>query len=434
MPADPGPIGPHSASGVTGANRPETGQRASTAIVAAPNGATWVTALLSFALMANLAPLATVAAVLPQMTAAWGLSASEAGWIGGIYFAGYAAAVPMLASLTDRIDGRRIFVGCTLVGAGASLAFAFCADGVWSGLVLRFIGGAAFGGIHMPGLKLLAERTAGRARARGSAVYSSSYSLGSAGSLFIAGAVEALFGWRGAFAAAGLAPLPALAAVALLPPRSEAPPEVPVVFELRPLLSNRPLLAYVLGFAGNIWEVSAIRAWFVAYLAWTLTLPGNQMAIPAPAVISGIASLLGFPASLAVAEAALRWGPRAIVATCIASVAVLLALAASAGGSTAVILPLLMMAQIASLADASALAGGAVVAADPARRGAALALFAFIGYVAAFAGPVVVGVALDLFGGAGAANGWTAAFVTMAAGSTATAWAVRRAERRTPPQ
>jgi predicted MFS family arabinose efflux permease len=194
------------------------------------------------------------------------------------------------------------------------------------------------------------------------------------------------------------------------------------------------LLAYVLGFAGNIWEVSAIRAWFVAYLAWTLTLPGNQMAIPAPAVISGIASLLGFPASLAVAEAALRWGPRAIVATCIASVAVLLALAASAGGSTAVILPLLMMAQIASLADASALAGGAVVAADPARRGAALALFAFIGYVAAFAGPVVVGVALDLFGGAGAANGWTAAFVTMAAGSTATAWAVRRAERRTPPQ
>ena len=36
-------------------------------------------------------------------------------------------------------------------------------------------------------------------------------------------------------------------------------------------------MAYVLAFAGNIWEVSAVRAWFVAYLAWTLSLPGNDL-------------------------------------------------------------------------------------------------------------------------------------------------------------
>jgi hypothetical protein len=124
------------------------------------------TVLLALGLMANLAPIATFAAVMPEITPAWRLSASEAGWISGIYFAGYAAAVPILASLTDRSDGRWVFAGSSLVGAGASLAFAGYADGFWMALVLRFLSGVALAGVHMPGLKLLAERTGdGRGRA-----------------------------------------------------------------------------------------------------------------------------------------------------------------------------------------------------------------------------------------------------------------------------
>ena len=391
-----------------------------------------LTALMALGLMANLAPIATFAAVMPEITAAWGLSASEAGWISGIYFAGYAAAVPILASLTDRIDGRWVFAGSSLLGVGASLAFAGYVDGFWMAFALRFLSGVALGGVHMPGLKLLAERTAGRARARGTAVYTASYTLGAAVSFFIAGAADAAFGWRGAFAISGIAPIFAIWAVALLPAACETTPAVAFSFDLRPLLRNRALMAYVLAFAGNIWEVSAVRAWFVTYLAWTLGLPHNQLHVPDPAVISGLASLVGFPVAIVVAEFALRWGLRAIVITCLVSVVVLLALAATAGGASIVILPLLVMAQIASLADASALASGAVATADPARRGTALALFAFTGYTAAFIGPVAVGIALDAFGGAGNPTGWTAAFATMALGSTAAAWAMRGA-RTGPP-
>src|SRR5579883_1903207 len=361
------------------------------------------TALMVFALTVNLVPMASFAAVLPEIARAWHLSASAAGWIGGVYFAGYAAAVPVLASLTDHIDGRRVFAASSLLGAAASFAFAGCAEGLWTALGLRFLSGVA----------------------RGSAVYASSYALGAAGSFFVAGAADAALGWRATFTISGIAPLLALAAIALLPPAVEAPPATPFVFDLRPLLRNRALMAYVLAFAGNIWEVSAVRAWFVAYLAWILRLPHHDLALPDPAVISGLASLAGFPASLLVAELALRWGPRAIVATCLASIAVLLGLAASAGGPTLVILPLLVLAQVASMADASALAAGAVAAADPARRGAALALYAFTGYMAAFVGPVAVGFALDAFGGAGNPPGWRAAFVTMALGSTAAAIAMR---------
>jgi MFS family permease len=386
------------------------------------------TALLALGLMANCATIATFAAVLPEIRAAWGLSASEAGWIGGIYFGGYAAAVPILASLTDRIDGRWVFAASSLLGTAASLSFAAVADGFWAALVLRLLCGVALAGVHMPGLKLLAERTHGRSRARGSAVYSASYTLGAAASFFLAGAVDAVDGWRAAFAASGLVPLIAIAVLALLPSPSEPAASTAFTLDLRPLLRNRALLAYVLAFAGNIWEVSAVRAWFVAYLSWNLGLPHHRLDVPSPAVVSGLASLAGFPASIAIAEWALRCGPRAVVATCAGSVLVLLVLAGTAGGPSIVILPLLILAQVTSLADASALAAGAVTVADPARRGAALALFAFVGYTAAFIGPVAVGFALDMFGG-GHANGWSAAFVTMALGSTGAGLAMQMVRR-----
>jgi len=48
----------------------------------AGNGTT--IAVLTFGLMANLAPMANFAAVMPEITEDWGLSASQAGWIGGI--------------------------------------------------------------------------------------------------------------------------------------------------------------------------------------------------------------------------------------------------------------------------------------------------------------------------------------------------------------
>jgi predicted MFS family arabinose efflux permease len=391
----------------------------------AGNGTT--IAVLTFGLMANLAPMANFAAVMPEITEDWGLSASQAGWIGGIYFGGYAACVPMLAAATDKIDARWVFVGCSLLGALASFAFAVIAHGFWMALVLRFLSGAALAGVHMPGLKLLADRVAGRSGARGSAIYTSSYALGSAGSFFLTGLVDAALGWRASFTASGIAPLLAIAALTLLPAASGSRRATPAVLDFRPVLRDRALMAYVLAFAGNIWEVSAVRAWFVAYLAWTLSLPGNDLPLPSLAVISGLASLAGFPVSVAVAELTMHYGRAVIVATCLTSVLVCLALAATAGGPTLLVLPLLVLVQITSIADAGALSSGAVAAADPARRGTALAAYAFIGYTAAFAGPVAVGIALDLFGGAGGAMGWTAAFATMALGSTAAARAMRSA-------
>src|SRR5436309_9782208 len=73
------------------------------------------------------------------------------------------------------------------------------------------------------------------------------------------------------------------------------------------------------------------------------------------------------------------------------------------------------------------LAGGAVAAADPAQRGAALALYALAGFTTGFVGPVAVGNVLDSFGGAASASGWMAGYAVIAIGSAAAACAVWRA-------
>jgi hypothetical protein len=85
-----------------------------------------------------------------------------------------------------------------------------------------------------------------------------------------------------------------------------------------------------------------------------------------------------------------------------------------------------------SIGDIGAFTSGAVEAADAARRGAALAVYAFTGYVIAFASRVVAGVARDWFGDAGRSEGWSAAFAATALGSAVAACAMAAARPHTP--
>lgn len=386
------------------------------------------TAILSLGLVLNLLPSLSFPAVMPAVVADLGFSAAQAGWVGGIYFAGYAGGVPFLSTMTDRWGARSIYIASCLIGLAGSLGFAFWSDSFWSALGFRFVGGIALAGVHMPGLKLLTDLLGEKARLRGAGIYSSSYALGSSASFLIAGATESLAGWPAVFAVAAAGPVLAAMLVLALPRVPQSNTAEAVRIEVRPLLRNRSLIAYVLGYAGNTWEVFSIRVWFVAYLSWTVSLPGNSLALPPLAVVSGIAAIAGVPASLLVSEFALRWGRRkAIVATCIVSVAVCLGLAGSVGGSVVLVLPLLALLQVSSFADVGSLTAGAVAAAEPGRRGASLALFAFTGSLTGFAGPVVIGMTLEMLGGMGSSAGWTAAFIVMALGSVAAAFAVRRA-------
>jgi len=87
----------------------------------------------------------SVAALLPTLIAVWSLTNTEAGWISGIYYAAYTLAVPLLSSLTDRVDPKRIYLGSVALTAVAFAGFAWAANGFWSALAFRALMGRRMG-------------------------------------------------------------------------------------------------------------------------------------------------------------------------------------------------------------------------------------------------------------------------------------------------
>jgi MFS family permease len=358
-------------------------------------------------------------ALLPTFIAEWQLSHAQGGWISGIAFAAYVAGVPIVVSLTDRIDARRIVIAFCLVSCVSSLGFALLAQGFWSALALRALNGLALGGTYMPGLKALTDRIQGPRRSRYQSFYTASYSLGSAVSLFVTGVLAQRYGWPFAFAAAGIAPL--LAILVLLwrvPPAEPAAREQPqALLDFRPVLRNRESMSYVLAYAAHCWELFAFRTWLVAFMTFTAAAHASRVG---EATITTAASgilLLGMVASVLGNEAAVRLGRRPVL------IAVMLAstlLATLIGFAAA--LPFWAMTALLALygtilmLDSASLTVGAMNAADPERRGSTLAVHTTLGTTMAFLAPLASGLALDLTGGGATVGSWVACFLVLAAG------------------
>ena len=89
---------------------------------------------------------ATFAALLPELRDLWELSNAEAGMIASAFFAGYVATVSYWTALTDRIDGRRVYLaGCLLATAGAA-GFGLTAQGLAGAMFFQALLGAGVAG------------------------------------------------------------------------------------------------------------------------------------------------------------------------------------------------------------------------------------------------------------------------------------------------
>ena len=377
--------------------------------------------VLTAALILTMTGFMPVAAVLPDLFVEWNLSETAAGWLHGVYFGAYAAAVPVLAALTDRVDPRRIVLFGLALGVAAGFGFALLAHGLWSASLFRAIAGIGLAGMYMPGLKLITDRLEGTAQARGTAVYMSMISVGNALSFLSAGIVSALLDWRWAFVVSGAGSSIAVLLVLFAVPAAGRPPPPPerALLDFRPVLANRRIWPYLAAYFGHIWEVFSFRGWFVAFLAFNVTLAGNEAYVGWNfAVMSAAAAVLSMPASVMVAELATRFRRESVItATALVSVAVGLLLAVLCGGGFLVVFGVMLVYSMTTFADMAALARGVVEAAEPRYRGATLAVFALVGFSAGLVGPLAVGVVLDLTGGRGDAGAWTWAWVTVAAGS-----------------
>src|SRR5215212_7198218 len=94
-------------------------------------------------------------ALLPTLAPQWRLTNGEAGWITAAFYGAYMLAVPVLVTLTDRVDAKRIYLFGVACGITGHLLFGLLADGFWSALTLRALTGIGWAGTYMTGVKLL---------------------------------------------------------------------------------------------------------------------------------------------------------------------------------------------------------------------------------------------------------------------------------------
>ncbi|MCU0538872.1 MAG: MFS transporter [Desulfobacterales bacterium] len=388
------------------------------------SGPLGIVGLMCLAETLSMTGFATYPAFLALLRDAWGLTNSEAGFIGGAYFAGYMAAVPVLSSLTDRFDARRIHILSCLLAAASNIGFSLAAGGMVTAALFQALAGAGLGGTYMPGLKALTDRVGGPRQSRYIAFYTATFGIGTSLSLLLAGWLGGAVGWRWVFTLLAMGPL-AAALIVFFALRPHPPP--PRATETRSLLRfdgalrERGVRRFIRGYAVHCWELFGLRSWMVAFILFAY---GLQSSAPAPISATAAAALInlfGIPVSILGNEAAGRIGRQRYIAWVMGASGLLAWLAGfSAGWEWWVVLLLVGLYFVAVMSDSAALTAGLVAATPLERRGSAMALYSFSGFGAGFVAPLVFGVVLDLAGGKEAPLAWTLAFGSLGLGCLAT--------------
>lgn len=371
--------------------------------------------LLCFAEILSMAGTMYFPALLVSFQSQWGISNTEAGWINGIFFAGYAVASPVLVGLTDRVDPRRIYLPSALLGAVSMILFGVLATGTWSAALIRLLAGVSLAGTYMPGLKALSDQVTGPKPSRPIVFYTASYGLGMALSVFLAGFLDQAVGWQaGAIILAG-GPLAAMLMFAFVVPKQKpAYRQTDLRFSLADLdaiIRNKRVMGYILAYSAHCWELFGFRSWLVAFLSFSLAFHSDIHFALNLQNMAMVVFLFGVLASVLGNECAMK-GKRQQIVSLYMLVSGLLACVIGflADLQPIIVLTLVFIYGITTMSDSGALTAGIVAESDEKKRGLTLAVYSFLGFFMAFLAPLCFGVILDAAGGIW---GWGMAFAAL---------------------
>ncbi len=233
---------------------------------------------LAGAFVLCMSPWFSASAVIPQLDAAWTLSANEAAWLTISVQLGFVvgAVLSSLVNLPDLVAPRALVIGGALGAAVANLGI-LTASGAGQAIMWRSLTGVCLALVYPPGMKLIATWfTQGRGTALGILI----------GALTMGAALPHLVnstggaGWQmvitatSAFTAAG-------AIVVALRVKEGPFPFPKAVFSPRltgAAMANPKLRLATIGYVGHMWELYAMWAWFAAFASAALRNQGIQSA------------------------------------------------------------------------------------------------------------------------------------------------------------
>src|SRR5262249_28011122 len=236
--------------------------------------------------------------------------------------------------------------------------------------------------------------------------------ISNAGSFAIAGWIAGFAGPEAAFLVGAAAAASAFLIAALIvpgaPPKTTAP--LRALLDYRPVLRNRPAMAWIAGYTVHTWEMAVLRAWGVTFFVTAIAWHGGPDWLPPPPTLFTLAGLVRLVGSVRGSRAAHRLGRLRVVVLAMSTAAVLSVVAGwSAGISTTLAVVVAILWNAAIYLDSAALTAGTVAAAEKDRRGATMGLHSMCGYAGGFVGPPLAGFLLDL-AGRDRVLGWGIAF------------------------
>ncbi|PRH76142.1 MFS transporter [Streptomyces solincola] len=169
--------------------------------------------------LAVFALLYSTQALLPDVSAAYGVSASTASWTVSAATGALALCVLPLSALSERFGRRAMMTGSLAVAVAIGLLTPF-APSIESLVALRAVQGAALAGVPASAMAYLAEEVRPRALVAAIGLFVAGNSIGGMSGRVVTGWAAQLWGWRAGVAAVGLMAAVCAVAFRLLLPKA----------------------------------------------------------------------------------------------------------------------------------------------------------------------------------------------------------------------
>ncbi|MBW1994169.1 MAG: MFS transporter [Deltaproteobacteria bacterium] len=370
----------------------------------------------------------TYAAALPILQKQWSMSAAAAGLISSGFQFGYAASLVLCSALADRMGPKPLFLGSMTSGTVFSLGFALLARDYLSALCFYTLVGVSLGGTYTTGIMILADQYPQHRRGMAIGFFIASASLGYGLSLIISGFAIPVGGFKLSFLLTCIGPLLGcvLAWITVWGTRIHLVKRQRKEKYFRDLLTNRPAMLYIGGYAFHCWELLGMWAWTPAFMTSYLMLSGvyGERATGIGSYITASFHGIGLLASFTMGTLSDRIG-RARVILALSSISVLCSflfgwtiqwpLTAAIGVG--------LLYAFSSLGDSPVLSAGLTESAESRYMGSAFGLRSLLGYGAGAVSPIAFGAILDWSNSA--AYGYTTwgwAFSVFGMGGMGTIW------------